>query len=311
MNFYQSMSSILSIAVIVSLGYLFAVRRVLDSNAGNVCARLVTSIALPAYMLSNLLQNFERDKLIALGSGLIVPFTSMGVCYLIGYAVSIVLKVEKGHRGTFRSMFFVSNSIFIGLPINVVLFGQESVPYVLLYFIANATFFWTLGVYGISSDGANANPDIFSTDTVRRIFSPPMLGFLAAVLLILLEIKPHKVILDVCRYLGGMMTPLSMLFIGIALHEVEWKEIKPSRDMAGIIVGRFIISPLSVWIIAYFIPIPLLMKKVFFIQAMMPVMTQTSILAKYYQADYKYAAVMTAVTTILMIFLIPLYAGLL
>ena len=105
---------------------------------------MVTVVALPAYMLWNLLQNFERENLLTLGGGLSVPFLSMGLCYCLGYAVSILLKVEQSHKGTFRSIFFVSNSVFIGLPIYLALFGPESVPYVLLYFFANATFFWTL-----------------------------------------------------------------------------------------------------------------------------------------------------------------------
>jgi len=49
------------------------------------------------------------------------------------------------------------------------------------------------------------------------------------------------------------------------------------------------------------------MKKVFVIQAGMPAMTQTSIVAESYDADYKYAAVMTAATTIVSLVSIPLY----
>ena len=39
----------------------------------------------------------------------------------------------------------------------------------------------------------------------------------------------------------------------------------------------------------------------------MPIMTQTAIVAKAYGADYKYAAVMTSVTTLMCLVTIPLY----
>jgi predicted permease len=104
-----------------------------------------------------------------------------------------------------------------------------------------------------------------------------------------------------------MTTPLSMLFIGIAIYGVKLSNIKVSRDMIAILLGRFVISPLIVMVITYAIPLPLLMKKVFIIQAMLPVMTQTSIVAKSYQGDAEYAAIMTTVTTIASIMVIPVY----
>jgi predicted permease len=77
--------------------------------------------------------------------------------------------------------------------------------------------------------------------------------------------------------------------------------------MIAILLGRFVISPLIVMAITYAMPLPLLMKKVFIIQAMLPVMTQTSIVAKSYQGDAEYAAIMTTVTTIASIVVIPVY----
>jgi hypothetical protein len=291
----------------ISIGYGLIAKQWFDDSTGKLFARVVSCIALPAYMLWNLLGNFDKERLLSIGNGLIVPVISMAFCYIIGYVVSMILKVEPGRKGTFQSMFFVSNSVFIGLPINLALFGQDSLPYVLLYYIANTTLFWTVGVHGISTDGSAAGKKLFSRDTLRQIFSPPLMGFVAAVILILLGVKLPDFIMETCKYLGGMTTPLSMLFIGIALHDVKFREIKWSKDMLAIIIGRFIVSPLTIWLIATIIPIPLLMKKVFIIQAAMPVMTQTSIVAKYYETDYRYAAVMTATTTVLVMLVIPLY----
>ena len=52
--------------------------------------------------------------------------------------------------------------------------------------------------------------------------------------------------------------------------------------------------------------LPLLMKQVFFVQAMMPAMTQTPILAGAYGADSEYAGLVTALTTALSLATIPL-----
>lgn len=49
------------------------------------------------------------------------------------------------------------------------------------------------------------------------------------------------------------------------------------------------------------------MEKVFVIMAAMPAMTNTAIVAKGYGGDYKYAAMLTAVSTVLAVFAIPFY----
>jgi predicted permease len=50
-----------------------------------------------------------------------------------------------------------------------------------------------------------------------------------------------------------------------------------------------------------------LMKKVFIIQSSLPVMTLTAVVARTYEADAEYAAIMTTVTTIAAMITIPIY----
>jgi len=304
----NAIGSVLSIVIMICTGYVLTKFEWLNENISKVFSKLVCNVALPCLMISNLMDNFTKDKLYHIGKGLIIPVLSMAIGYILAILISKIIKVRKERTGTFRSMFFVSNSIFIGLPINLALFGSKSVPYVLLYYIANTTFFWTIGAYGISSDGqAGKKTSIFSKETLNRIFSPPLMGFIIAMILIFCGIKLPKFVMDTCKYFGEMTTPLSMLFIGITIYYVDIKKIKMSKDIFFVLIGRFIISPALIIFLASFFPIPDLMKKVFIIQAAMPVMTNTSIVAKAYGADYEYAAVVTSLTTALSLLVIPIY----
>lgn len=303
----HALESILSIIIMITLGYILTAKGWFREETSKLFSRLVTIIALPPFMVWNLVSTFDREKLLAVRSGLIIPFLSMLVCFGLSWIIARLIGVDYQRRGTFQTMFFVSNTIFIGLPVNLALFGHDSIPFVLLYYIANTVLFWTIGMYGISQDGDQDCANIISLATVKKIFSPPLLGFLVAVILILVEVKLPAFILDTCRYLGNLTTPLSMLFIGIAINAVKLHQIKINKDMIAIMAGRFIISPVSVILLATIFPIPDLMKKVFVMQAAMPVMTQTSIVAKAYGADAEYAAVMTTVSTLLAAIFIPLY----
>lgn len=301
----NAIESILCIVIMIAIGYVLTEKKWLDKSSGKVFTRLVCNISLPALMINNLMDNFDRDKLFTLGTGLIVPVLSMAICYLLGHLVCRMVKVKEGRRGTFISMFFVSNSIFIGLPVNMALFGEKSVPYVLIYYIANTTFFWTIGAYGISKDGCGKEGKLLSVETLKRIMSPPLMGFVVGLILILLNVHLPKFATDTCRYLGNLTTPLSMLFIGITIHSVKLKDMHFDKDVIAILIGRFVISPLSIYAIGYYCPVPSLMKQVFVIQAAMPVMTNTAIIANEYGADQEYATIMTVLTTLACLLTIP------
>lgn len=305
----NAVGSILSIVIMIFVGYMLTKFKWLNDNISKVFSKLVCNIALPCLMISNLMGNFTRDKLDHIGKGLIIPVLSMTIGYILAILVSKIIKVRKGRIGTFKSMFFVSNSIFVGLPINLALFGTKSIPYVLLYYISNTVFFWTIGAYGITQDGvkSDANRSIFSIDTLKRIFSPPLMGFILAMIFIFLRITLPEFVMDTCKYFGEMTTPLSMLFIGIVIYQVDIRKIKMSADILFVLIGRFIVSPILIMVIGSLFPVPVLMKQVFIIQASMPVMTNTSIVAKEYGADYEYAAVVTSLTTILSLIAIPIY----
>ena len=265
-------------------------------------AQLVTKVCLPTYMIVNLTVNFSHDQLIEMSGGLPVPIISMALGYFIGHAAARLLKVRRDRVGVFCTVFFVSNTIFIGLPMTLALFGEEGIPYVMLYYMVNTTMFWVVAVHDMASDAGVAAPWL-SRKTLKVVLNPPLLGFLA----VMLDWRLPMPIEASFRYLGGMTTPLAMLFIGIAISKASWSEIKFDRELTAAMVGRFVICPLCVMVCLPFFALPKLMSEVFIMQAAMPAMTNTSIVAKVYGGDYKYAAMLTVVSTLLAVITTPFY----
>lgn len=291
----------------IGIGVFVAWKMGFDEQNSAGLSKLVIGVTLPAFMISNISVNYSSDSLISMAPGLAVPFASMGICYVLGFLAAKLIRLPENQTGTYTSMFALSNTIFIGLPVNLMLFGAKSIPYVLLFYIANTVLFWTIGVYGISGDGNRSSTRIFSRDNLKRVFSPPLSSFLFAVLCVLAGIKLPELMLSVCNTVGSSTTPLSMIFIGIVLYAVDWKSIRFDKSLVTLIGARFVLAPVVLIVICRFVPLPLLMKQVFVIQASMPIMTQTAIIARTYDADYQYAAVMTSVTTLISLVTIPMY----
>ena len=137
MAFLTSLESILSIILIILLGYILKEKKWFDDSFSNNISKLIMNIALPASIFVSVLKYLTVEKLISLSGGLIYTFLSVIIGYIIAWIMVKILKVKPGRRGTFINTVVNANTIFIGLPLNIALFGNESLPYFLVYYITN------------------------------------------------------------------------------------------------------------------------------------------------------------------------------
>ena len=287
------------------MGFVIGEKGWFDDKSRGLIAKLVTQIALPCYMLYTITQRFTAEDLLKMLPALRFPALSMVVLLGIATAVARIFAVRQDRRGLFISMFFNSNTIFVGLPINQALFGDASIPYVLIYYMCNTTFFWTLGTYLIQRDGEGEAQFDFKT-SVKKVFSPPLMGFLLGLVMVMLQMKLPAFLDSDLQYLGNLTTPLSMIFIGLSVSHVGVKQLVLGKDQLLILIGRFLVAPLLMATIVYWAPLPSLMKQVFIIQSVMPVMTNAPVVARLYGADSDYAAVMVTETTLATMVVIPI-----
>ena len=303
--FLRSISGILVILGMILVGFVIGEKGWFDDKSRGLLAKLVTQVALPCYMLHTITQRFTAADLLKMLPALRFPALSMVVLLGIATGVARIFAVRQDRRGLFISMFFNSNTIFVGLPINQALFGDASIPYVLIYYMCNTTFFWTLGTYLIQRDGEGEAQFDLKT-SLKKVFSPPLMGFLLGLVLVMLQIKLPAFLASDLQYLGNLTTPLSMIFIGLSVSHVGVKQLVLGKDQLLILLGRFLVAPLLMASIVYWMPLPNLMKQVFIIQSAMPVMTNAPVVARLYGADSNYAAVMVTETTLATMVVIPI-----
>lgn len=303
--FLRSISGILVILGMILVGFVIGEKGWFDDKSRGLLAKLVTQVALPCYMLYTITQRFTAADLLKMLPALRFPALSMVILLGIATGVARIFAVRQDRRGLFISMFFNSNTIFVGLPINQALFGDASIPYVLIYYMCNTTFFWTLGTYLIQRDGEGEAQFDLKT-SLKKVFSPPLMGFLLGLVLVMLQIKLPAFLASDLQYLGNLTTPLSMIFIGLSVSHVGVKQLVLGKEQLLILLGRFLVAPLLMATIVYWVPLPSLMKQVFIIQSAMPVMTNAPVVARLYGADSDYAAVMVTETTLATMVVIPI-----
>ncbi|WHE06757.1 AEC family transporter [Thermoanaerobacterium thermosaccharolyticum] len=307
MVFLKGIESILPIVFIIILGYILAMKKWLDESTSELFSKIVVRVSLPALMFYTVIENLQKNQLSHMVLGLIAAFLSIFTSYVIAYLSVILFKLDRKKIGLFSAIFAFSNTIFVGLPVNQALFGNKAVPYVLLYYVANTTLFWTMGLYNIRRDVENPQGNFPIYQAFKKIFSPPLLGYLVGILFILIGLKTPQFIIDTAKYIGQLTTPLSMIFIGTSIYLADLEDFKFDSTASFLLIGRSIITPLITMLVLHFFKLNILMEKVFVIQSALPVMTQIAIVAHAYNSDQKYPSIMIAATNLLSLLIVPIY----
>ena len=303
----SAVSIVLTIFLMIGAGMLLVRLGWLTDEHQEVVSRLVVSVGLPAMIVHNIFTQFTREDLMSSAVGILIPVMSIVAAVLVGLLAARAFRIPKARRGVFVCMVAFSNSVFIGVPVSLALFGEKAMPYALMYYIANTSIFWSWGYALMRGDsGQKAKLDI------RKILPLPLTTFIVAIALVLVGVSLPTFILDAAKYIGGLVTPLSMIFTGMVLKRMlESGKVRWQKGYALVLVGRFLIAPALLILSTRLFPVaPTLMRNVLLIQAAMPVMSQTPIVAKASGGDEEYAAGGVALTALCSLIAIPAYMAL-
>ncbi|WP_247913411.1 AEC family transporter [Streptococcus sp. oral taxon 431] len=311
--FLTSITSIIPIIAIIVLGYILQVKGWFGDAFGPNLSRLIMNVALPASIFVSVMKYLTLDKLISLSGGLLYTFVAFILGYIVAYIAVVVFKVRPGRRGTMMNTFVNANTIFIGLPLNVALFGDQALPYFLIYYITNTISTWTLGVYLMTSDSKSGQSKETSKFDWKKLLPAPLVGFLVALLFLILRISIPDFATNTLTYVGNIVTPLSLIYIGIVLAKAGLNTITFDKDTIVTLVGRFILAPLiMLLVLKFFAPnMETVEFKTFMIQSATPALAVLPILANQGKGDVEFSTNVVTLSTVLFIVVIPILQTLL
>ena len=311
--FLTSITSIIPIIAIIVLGYILQVKGWFGDAFGPNLSRLIMNVALPASIFVSVMKYLTLDKLISLSGGLLYTFVAFILGYIVAYIAVRLFKVRPGRRGTMINTFVNANTIFIGLPLNVALFGNQALPYFLIYYITNTISTWTLGVYLMTSDSKSGQSKETSKFDWKKLLPAPLVGFLVALLFLILRISIPDFATNILTYVGNIVTPLSLIYIGIVLAKAGLNTITFDKDTIVTLVGRFILAPLiMLLVLKFFAPnMETVEFKTFMIQSATPALAVLPILANQGKGDVEFSTNVVTLSTVLFIVVIPILQTLL
>lgn len=173
----------------------------------------------------------------------------------------------------------IGNTGNLGIPLNIAIFGEESIPYTTVVNLVNVFVVYTIGVYYYSRGTYDAKTSLMN------IVKLPILW--AAVLAIFLSVNnyhPAETIMKTLMMGAYASMTMQLFLFGIYLYGTKIKEIS-KRLVIWVISFKFIILPVVTFIALGFIDLDPMIKGIIFIELLMPLAVANVNLASLYDCQ--------------------------
>lgn len=298
-QFFNALSAVFMIFALMAVGYVVGRLGWMTSAEKKFVSRFVVNIAVPLNTITGLVNNLDHDGLLAAAPLVGSAMTGIGLTFVLGAVVAMALKLPRERWGVFVAMAGSSNTLFIGLPMSTQLFGEVSVPFVMLYYLSSAMFTQTLVVLLVERAGS-AEPGRINPGTLLKelVTKPPIIGVFVGVMLVLLDIQPPAMFMKFSGYLSDTVTPLALMYCGYIVYEVGLRSLRFLPGLPAVLTIRLLIAPVICTGMCLLTGITGLERSVFIVESALPAMSQITVMAGAYGADEEYAAVGTCLSTL-------------
>ena len=302
-TFLHAVASVTLILLLTATGYFCARMGWMSPQVKRFLSKFTMSVAIPCMCVYGLTKNLTREMLALSPGFLLVPFLSTLGAFLLSLLAGRLLKLPRRKLGVFMMMCAVSNAIFIGLPMCTELFGEICTPYVMLYYLVNTSFVQLVGLPLVrwSGDGGGFDRRMLK----KFLTTPAVIGVLLSFVLVFTGVSLPPLVMSYCKYMNNLVTPLALLLTGYIIYEIGLKNLRLDRDLAIVMIFRFLLVPASSFALCALLGIEGLARSVLLVETAMPVVTQTVVAAADYGADEKFAAQGAALSTLACFVVIP------
>lgn len=187
----------------------------------------------------------------------------------------------------------IGNTGNLGIPLNIAIFGEVSIPYTTVVNLMNVFVVYTIGVYYYSRG---------SFDVKRSLLNIVKLPVLwAAFLAIILSVygyRPDETVMKMLMMGAYASMTMQLFLFGIYLYGTKIKEI--NKMLISWVVGfKFLLLPLIAFVSLYFIELDPMIKGIIFIELLMPLAVANVNLASLYSCEPKTVTALVLITSVL------------
>ena len=202
-------TQILVILLYVAVGFVAGKARLILPEQRKYLSGLCSNLILPFTILSAASQQVDGRDMAALLAAMLFTLALYLCVTGASLAYHRAKRAPKGMRAVCTSLLTYPNCTFLGLPLCRALFGEMAVLYNISALIAFNGLFFTLQ-YGLFTGGGM---------NLKKLLTPAMLSTAAVIVMLVAGLHFPDPVQTVCAGVGSMVTPLSLIIIGVMLSE--------------------------------------------------------------------------------------------
>lgn len=317
--FFNLFLSMVSVFLMIAIGFLARRRRWIDAETTSNLSRLTMTLFYPALIFSALTQRFDRMGLARSWPLPAGAFMIAAIGFGAGWLLSRKVRfADSRERGVFRFQCTMNNYSFLPLPLLLMLRGEDAVAALLFSALGSEIACWTLGIMSLTGAGFNAA-------SLRRLLNVPMLTVAFSLGIVWFrEISwvAHlgvsgagwvgEVFLSVVRaadLFGRATIPLAMMVAGCRMADLRVAHLATARQML-LLAARLLAIPLLTVGVLFLLPLEHAMREVLIVVAVMPCAVTSVVLSEAYGSDSNFAASSVLTTQLASLLTVPLWLSL-
>ena len=304
MIFTTTLSQMLVLFFLISLGYMLAKLKLVPQNAETVLSKLENYLFMPALVMGTFMTNFTVDLLEEARDILLISLAIAIVFIALSLVFSRLCSKDRYVRNIFLYGLCFSNFAFLGNAVVSAIFPEMFTSYTIFTLVLWAAIYaWGVPVLLMSGDDENARS--FKA-TLLRFANPMFIGMAIGMIIGLVEIPIPSQISGLINSLGACMSPIAMLLTGMTIARQKITDVLKFKNVYVLSFIRLILYPVLFIVFVYFVP----MNEVFATCAVcslaMPLGLNTIVIPASYGKDTKVASGMAIISHIMSLITIPL-----
>ncbi len=214
-----------------------------------------------------------------------------------------VMHIGPAEKGVLVLAAAFGNVTYLGLPVLTGVYGYEAAKYALFFdLLATTPLLWLVGASLASRYGEGRG---FSLgESLKTICSlPPLWGIFAGILLRLTHIPVPGFVMKTLGMLGGLVVPLMIFTIGLAL---SFPKVRHAYAIIPAVVIKIVLVPLLSYTAAAMLGLRGTALASCLVEGAMPTMVLSLLIASRFKLDESLAAFVIVVTTVISFVTLPL-----
>ena len=301
-------TALIEVALLVAMaipGFLIRKFKMIGDGAVSTLVVVLLYVGQPFLTINSFLKcRFNPEMLVNMA----IVFGCSIVFFIVLYFIALPSfrsARDEDKRRIFIALSLFSNVGFMGLPVMEALFPSqpEIVAYTTVFSLGSNIMNWTLCAYIVSGDKK-------AISIKHALLNPAVITMAIALPLFLFNVKFPAEINDFITSFAVIVSPLSMMVLGIRLADMKLAPIFTSPWLYLSAFIKLIVSPLLMFAVIFavdmIVDVPAQLAAVLIVVFAMPTAHKVLSFAELYKKDGILAAQGTMLTTILSVITIPL-----